>query len=308
MDIRQLIRLLTPLTVGGVQSVRRNSHDRLVEMLHELQFVTRTINRSDEQITIELQILDADLLYRLLAGEAHNFLLASRVSHIRSQQDQNDNASWQAIEHYYAAYYAVHYLLRLTGVSITNLDTRGTTAIARSSYGVPLSSPIPGGMYIMKYDDTTRTLTLTKRFSRSGGSHIEAWQLWEQLIESLRLRTNSDPVEYARVALDLSEHKSFLIKSIGKYNPPEIRGEINYQFKGGAWIFEHNAKRTVQRLQRSITSTAPATSNLSATPDGLIANNKIIINLAKAVFMQAAENYPHGICRSLANKYSAYVA
>jgi hypothetical protein len=277
-------------------------------MLHELEFVTRGITNTADNVTVQLQILDDDLLYRLLAGEANKFLLASRISHERSAQDQANNASWQAIEHYYAAYYGVHYLLRLTGISVTNLDLRCTSAITRSQYGAPPSPSVPAGLYIMQYDDSSKVLTLKKNLKRSGGSHQEAWQLWEDLIERLRARTNVDPVEYASTSIDLSEHKSFLIKSTAKYNPPEIRGEINYQFRGGVWVFEKNARDTIDRLQRSIAGATALAATSASTSEGLIANNKIIIGLAKAVFLHASEKYPKGICRSLANRYSSYVA
>lgn len=308
MDLKKLIRLLSPLIVEGVLAVRRNAHDRLVEMLHELQFMTRGVTHAADNVIIQLQILDDDLLYRLLAGEANKFLLASRISHERSGQDQTNNASWQIIEHYYAAYYAVHYLLRLTGTSVTNLDSRGTNAITRSYFGsLPLPT-VPGGLYIMQYDDASKILTLTKNTKRGGGSHQEAWQLWENLIEKLRLQTNTDPIEYAATSIDLSAHKSFLVRSTAKYNPPEIRGEINYQFKGEVWNFEPNAKDSISRLQRSIASTPTLAATNTPTPEGLITNNKIIIGLAKAVFLHASEKYPKGICRSLANKYASYMA
>lgn len=308
MEIKKVIRLLGPLMVEGVLSVRNHSHDRLVEMLHELQFITRSITKTSDHIIINLQILDVDLLYRLLAGEANKFLLASRISHERSTQDQLNNASWQTIENYYAAYYGVHYLLRLTGVSVTNLDTRGTNSIERSIYGAPPALPVPGGLYVIRFDDESKVLTLTKNIKKSGGSHQDAWQLWEELIEKLRLQTNTDPIEYASISIDLAEHKKFLTKSTAKYNPPEIRGEINYQFRGGSWVFEKNAAMSIGVLQRSISGVQSFTPSGAATPEGLIANNKIVIGLAKAVFMHAAEKYPKGICRALSNKYRLYVS
>lgn len=308
MEIKKVIRLIGPLLVEGVLSVRNHSHERLVEMLHELQFITRSVVKTTDSVIIQLQILDADLLYRLLAGEANKFLLASRVSYERSTQEQPNNASWQAIENYYSAYYGVHYLLRLTGISVTNLDNRGTSAIECSNYGTPLSFPVPGGLYVIRYDSSSEILTLTKNLKKSGGSHQDAWQLWEELVEKLRTQTSADPIEYARISIDLAEHKRFLTRSTSKYNPPEIRGEINYQFRGGAWIFEKNAEKSIGVLQRSIADTKLPTSSGESTPEGLIVNNKIIISLAKAVFMHASDKYPRGVCRSLSNKYKAYVS
>ncbi len=162
MEINKLIRLFTPLAVEGVWAVKRNSHGRLVEKLNDLEFVVRGLIKTDKTLTVELQILDEALLYRLLAGEANKFLLASRLTYNRSAQDQVANASWQAVEHYYAAYYAVHYLLRITGVSVTNLDDSGARIIESSSLGTLAPNTVPSGLYLMSYDKGLKILTLKK--------------------------------------------------------------------------------------------------------------------------------------------------
>ncbi len=310
MDIKRTIRLLGPLLVEGALAVRQNSHERLVEMLHELQFTTKSVKKIADKVEIELQILDVDLLYRLLAGEANKFLLASRVSHKRSTQNQPSNASWQAIESYYAAYFGVHYLLRLTGVSVTNLDSKGVASIERSIYGPKPSFTIPSGLYFMTYDVASTTLKLTKNTKKSGGSHQETWQRWEELLDRLCHQTNTDPVEYAAISMYLLEHKRFLVRSTSKYNPPEIRGEINYQFRGGSWVFEKNASKSVGILQRSLSAEGvlpPPPPPTAVTPEGLISTNKFIISLAKAVFLHVSEKYPKGVCRSISNKYKSYI-
>lgn len=307
MDFKKLLRLLIPIMVEGALAVRRDSQNRLIEMLHQLEFVTRDITSTSDYFSIELQILDVDLLYRLLVGEANKFLLASRISHDRSNQSQVNNASWQTVEHYYAAYYGVHYLLRLTGISITNLDSRSASAITRSSFWQKNPLPIPTGLYVMRYNNLTQILTLKKNVKKGpGGSHQEVWKLWEELVEKLKSRTDSDLVEYISTAVDLAAHKSFLTKSTAKYNPPDIRNEINYQFKGGSWVFEANSRRSIDRIQRSIADTHSEILTQTSTPEGLVSNNKIIIGLAKAVFLHAADKYPKSICRSLASKYSSF--
>jgi len=306
MDFKKAIRLLSPLLIEGLLSVRKSSNNRLIEMLHQLEFRTRSIKDIDGQIVIELQILDSELLYLLLAGEANKFLLASRVSLARSMQDQPKNASWQAIENYYSAYYAVHYLLRLTGQSLTNIEAKGAASIQRSYYESAKAPSIPTGLYFMDYDDHSKTLILKKKLKKSGGSHQDAWQLWEALVDKIKAQAENDLAEYTETSISFSEHKRLLVKSTSKYNPPEIRGEINYQFKGGAWIFEKNSARSIGALQRSISGGAPI-SLVSSAPLTLIASNKLIIDLAKAVFTYASNKYPKSICRSLLNQYDSYI-
>lgn len=308
MDFKKLNRLLAPFIVDGVLAVKQSANDRLVEVLDEIQFVTRSVNQLPDSIVLELQILDVNVFYKMLAGEANKFLLASRVSHARAIQVQENNASWQAVEHYYSAYYAIHYLLRLTGVSLTNLDARSMSVIKRNALGIPMPQTIPEGLYVMSYDDASNILTLKKNTKKSsGGSHKDAWRLWEELVEKIKNQTETDPAEYVGVAVELAAHKKFLVKSTSKYNPPEIRGEINYQFKGGSWIFEERSQSSIGRIQRSISLMQPESIATTVTPEALIASNKFIIGLAKSVFKNASEKYPKSICRSLENKYSIYM-
>lgn len=306
MNIQKVIRLLLPLVVEGVLKSQRHSHDRLVEKFDQLEFYTRNILSAQNETVIELQILDENLLYQLLAGEANKFLLASRVSHDRATQTQTNNAAWQIIEHYYSAYYAAHYLIRLTGISLTSLDSHATGFIKRNLLDSNNSISIPVGLYTLHYDDLNKMLILKKNTKNLGGSHQNAWQLWYKLIEKLMIKTNSDPVEYADTAIDLTTHKCFLSKSTGKYNPPELRGEINYQFKGSAWIFEKNATSSIKKIQRIILDAPPNNIVDSSSLEGLVSNNKIIISLARAIFLHSSDKYPKGICRSLTNKYKNY--
>ena len=194
----------------------------------------------------------------------------------------------------------------MTAMTENQLEQETLGWLADVGYGTPIT-PVPTGLYVMRYDDSSKILTLTKNQKKSGGSHQEAWQLWDELVEKLRAQTNADATEYARISLDLAEHKRFLTRSTAKYNPPEIRGEINYQFKGGSWVFEKDSAKSIRTLQQSIVETHPLVTSRLATPEGLVANNRIIIGLAKALFMHACEKYPNSFCRSLSNKYKSYI-
>lgn len=303
--MQKLSRLVLPNIVSGIVSARRSAHGRLFESLNDLEFITRKIDNIDQSCTVELQILSEPPFFQLLAGEAHRFFLASVVSKQRSFQQQEDNAAWQVIEHYYAAYYAIHYLIRVSGIGLCNLDSSSVSRIEQCCYGA--SSGINGtparGLYIIKYNADTQVLTMRKPQARSGGSHVDAWRLWVEFIDRLVAHSEKDMSEYASEALLLSLHKSFVQRSVGHFNPPILRGEINYQFKGGVWPFERNSTNSIRSLKNSIV--APLNRSLeSLTPwEGLVENNKIIMDLAARTFDHAADSYPKSICRSLKNKH-----
>ena len=98
-----------------------------------------------------------------------------------------------------------------------------------------------------------------------------------------------------------------MVKSTGHYTPPEVRGEINYQFKGGVWTFEKNSSKSINEIQAFISQPASAPVCAPVNVKNLISNNKIIIELAIRIFSYGAEKYPRSICRSLSNKYSDFL-
>jgi len=186
MDFTKLTRLYMPLLIPGILDAKRMSYDRLIEKIDDLEFVTRSVIQDTKEITIQLQIIDEELLQHLLSGEANKFWLASMFTLNRAHQIQNGNVAWQAVEHYYAAYYAVHYLLRISGVSLTNLDSNAISAIAQNNIGTPISVNIPNGLYTIRYDKNNSALMLKKSIkNKGGGSHKDAWRLWEELIVRL---------------------------------------------------------------------------------------------------------------------------
>jgi hypothetical protein len=306
MDFNKLTRLFIPLTIKGVFEAKRLSHDRLVEKIGDLDFVTRSVTELSNELEIRLQILDEEMLHHLLSGEANKFWLASMFSLNRARQVQIGNAAWQAVEHYYSAYYAVHFLLRASGVSLTNLDSSAVSAINNSIIGGSTSIIIPTGLYVIEYDEPAKTLILKKKKKRgTGGSHQDAWRLWSELIDKMLIRAETDINEYANTSIQLSEHRAFVVKSSDHYNPPEMRGEINYQFKGGVWIFERDSSRSIIELQTFIMQppTNPARKPLNVK--NLMLNNKIIIELSIKIFNYGARNFPRSISRSISHKYSA---
>lgn len=308
MNYLKLVRLLIPNVVEGVLKTQRNSYDRLVESLTDVEFLTLDIVETANDINIKLQVIDDDPLFRLLMGEANRFFIASLVSCSRANQHQKDNVAWQTVEHYYAAYYAIHYLLRTTGVCLTNLDAAAVDLILRRQLISPRVAKLSGGLYVLRYDEPNRTLLLTKNLKKGqGGSHKDTWQLWTELIARLQSTASIDIAEYIVESVELLSHKQFLERSTGRFNPPELRGEVNYQFKGGAWVFEKSSHKSITRLQASINDPNLGTLSSAANLDALITNNKLIINFAKQLFEYSSETYPKGICRALRNKYAEYI-
>jgi len=304
MATEKFLRLIRPQIIAGVGRVKRMSHDRVVERLSDLEFITRSVTESEKpaKLEIELQIIDEELLYQLLAGEANRFLMAAILSKSRSLQAQPDNVAWQAVEHYYSAYYSVHYLMRMTGRSITSLDARAVRAINNNSFSSEANPTIPEGLYELAYNPISKTLTLVKQ-PKGGGSHKDAWNIWVLLLNEMVKTSKTDITEYSSESLDLTAHKQFVIKSKGHYRPTEIRGAINYQFRGNCWQFEKESKNKIACLQREIAEGSTVI-NGDIDTSAFLRNNSFIYSLAVLAFQSMASSYPGSIARSICNIYS----
>jgi hypothetical protein len=299
--IEKLNRLHIAGANEGILSISKFSRERIAEKLTDLDFIVNSI--SINNITeITIQIFETDSFYKLICGEAIKFLLAAAGSVERSNMTQHQNAAWQIIENYYAAYYSIHFLIRTCGISITNLDQNAINQIKINSLGLQYTGIIPTGLYTIKFNAADNTITLSKRV-KNGGSHIEAWGLWEELIDRMNMSAQSDIAEYMKASILLSEHKKFIVKSTGRYTPPEIRGDINYKFEGATWYFEKHSQPTIQSIQSEILS--PKYNILKSHNEikNFLCCNNLIIALATKVFKHASMSYKRSIFRSKYNQY-----
>lgn len=305
-EISKIIRLALVMVHGGIIDTKRASYDRVVESLGSLSYVTEKIEKDDKEVSIELRLIEDESFYRLLAGEANRFILASRVSYQRSSQEQDRNASWQAIELYYSAYFSIHYLIRCVGWGVTNIDKKAVQYIERSfeSRSGSACDNTPSGLYTFEYDPDRKVLSLKKNLKKSGGgSHKEAWAMWVKLIDKLNALTESDIDEYAHEAVTLQHHYRFVVQSDSKFRPPEIRGFINYQFSGKVWEFEKGASDSVRVLQSLLSEGSSFNVSSGKEVEKLLSNSRFIIELAGAMFLHICSLNKNGISNKLKHQY-----
>nr|WP_314523536.1 hypothetical protein [uncultured Lelliottia sp.] len=282
--------------------------------LHELNFLVSSFTPASPKIKatatsqaipavtqeIILYMIDEGKFAKLIAGEAHKFFLASMISLERSRQSQQHNLSWQIVEHYYAAYYAVHYLMRVCGYSLTNIDDASLKTITKSST-VPIANP-SGGLNTITFSDDCTQVVITKN-EKGGGSHKDAWAIWAKILDKIITEAQKDDHEYSSLELTLVMHRNFITTNDHKYNPSDIRGEVNYQFKGDSWCFENNINHRVSTLHKEIVNDSYSLVDTGDRIINLINNNQFIINLARSYFKLSTEQYSYGICRSIQNQY-----
>lgn len=300
-NLVKIERLFKQLSCPPIVGAGRLAHGRTIEKLEDLNFTLVDVTQSPNQ-KIMLRMIDSQEFSHYMAGEANRFFLASMISWNRSQSEENENLSWQIVEHYYSAYYAVHYLIRIAGLSITNVDKPTLRIIQRSNITGRAFGNLESGLNLMHYDRECENIILEKK-DRKGGSHIDAWASWVSVVEQLLSETNSDIQEYAETAVSLSEHLAFIKRTNDTFSPTVIRNEVNYQFANNAWCFDGLTKDKIRRVRAAINDNSLLLRNSGDLLENLVCNNNLIISLAKRVFKSASNYNSKSICRLLIHKY-----
>lgn len=311
---KKLLRIFSYFVRELIAGARKKSVTKFNDNLEDLDFFVTHFNAAQKKIEptatnpgsaalpqrMQLLMLDEAKCGKFIAGEAHKFFLASMISLERSRQAQQHNLAWQIVEHYYAAYYSVHYLMRVVGYSLTNLDDKAVKALKRHS--VVNIDEIQSGLCTLNISQDCKDVLITKN-ERGGGSHKDAWSIWVTILTDIINLCKSDPEEYSKLEIDLLAHKKFIAVNDKKFNPSDIRGEVNYQFKGDAWCFEEKTKTRVQLITRALSSDECDLYSESDKILRLVNNNKFIINFARMFFEYSKVEYAHGICRSIHHQY-----
>lgn len=291
-------RLLFSSAVSEVASARRFKGERVMENLKEIQISVKNCNEGSSCFIV--QAIDKQSFGNYMSGEAARFWLASMLSFVRARQCQESNAAWQVVELYYAAYYAVHFTMRLTGFSLSNLDAGAVSHIQRANLTEKQIAPSTG-LYKIDFRDLDN-IEFTK-MPKGGGSHKDAWCCWESIIKELLLKAEDDILEYASESISLIEHQKFVYNG-GGYGPPKVRSEINYQFKGSLWAFEQPPKRHINKINEMVLGSVRAVSGKVSQPESLIASSNYVVYLATALFDAIINRYPNSILNKLHQKYA----
>ncbi|MEZ7210846.1 hypothetical protein HN028_11180 [Pantoea ananatis] len=294
-------RLFKQLSCPSIVGAGKIAHGRVIDKFGSLNFYLNNITQNPTQ-KISLQMIDSKEFSYYMAGEANRFLLASMISLNRALSEENENLSWQIVEHYYSAYYAVHYLIRISGLSLTNIDKGTLKMILRTNLTGSTFNNVESGLNLMTYDRGCENITLEKK-DKKGGSHIDAWSAWVSVVERIIIEADSDIQEYAETAVYLSEHLSFIKRSNDTFSPTVIRNEVNYQFANDAWCFDGLTKEKMRRVRKAISENKLSLNNSGDLVENLICNNNLIISLAKKTFNLASESNSKSICRSILNMY-----
>lgn len=158
--------------------------------------------------------------------------------------------SWLLVKLYYSAFYSSHYLLRLFGYSLTQLEKLATNKIESIAevYGNKNGIEIQKGFYLFDYSDRSTTIKCDK-LTKTGedGSHGILWKL---LSDRLRFMSNdmllrNSSSDYQRISTKISscvDNLHFMGSNNGGWLS-RVRNDINYKHKYGTWFPYRHSER-----------------------------------------------------------------
>jgi hypothetical protein len=166
---------------------------------------------------------------------------------------------WTAIRYYYAAFFACHALMRVYGISCTNVEAKHIKALreaAQSSGFGELKDPFPGsGLYSCTWDGTTNLLRVANLSNAKGGTHEATWKLFSQLLMDLSDRLLSDravgrknDLQQCATRLDNLRKALSVLGCNGGNWLSVVRNKANYSHEYGLWFPYRRARAFYEKV------------------------------------------------------------
>jgi hypothetical protein len=133
-----------------------------------------------------IRAADKDYLKSALANDCNRMAAAAieSISGVQLDKSLNKSGAWGVIRSYYAAFFAIHSILRMFGVSCSQLEQEHVNKIYESANTVGKTgsvSRLDSGFYSIKIDDSYTCVS----FHKYKNSHKDTWGEFLSLIEKL---------------------------------------------------------------------------------------------------------------------------
>ena len=199
----------------------------------------------DDEITsesFELRLF-GDNYFRAIANDSDRFTRASveTIAAIQENRVFSKGSAWVIICSYYASFFAAHGILRIFGITLSQLSYEHTSKILDQAILLGKDaglSKIEAGFYRSVFDKSSKTI----EFKKLKDSHADLWATFFQLLKDLI----NDVPNLAAISQDKLDTMDFLIEIKNAISQKDgrdkgnwlsiIRNDINYQGFYGTWF------------------------------------------------------------------------
>lgn len=188
---------------------------------------------------ITLHILDHEFFNETLGYDLSRFACAAFESMLDISEDIKfpKATAWPAIKAYYASFFSAHAILRLFGVSCSQIEPTQAALLSKYATLYGITCKAQAGFYVAKFSPSTNTLSLTKMKD----THGDTWSTFNKQLIFL----SNDILQVAGISQNKIDTSAFLSKisdslcSGGKFTsgnwPSFFRNNLNYKQEYQAW-------------------------------------------------------------------------
>ena len=236
-----LAELTRPYWLPGIHAVAGRQPNGLAAWIAEEEFQIYVPLTRD---TATVSFVDASPIVNAYAGDCGRMAAAAIESAVDVEPSTRlpRSTAWFIIRAYYSAFFAAHAVLRMFGVSLTQLEGAHAAAITDIAdiFGMANGAVLAGGFYVCKCDAHAKTLSVVKALT-ADRSHGAVWRALHDVLGDIAdsILASSTPAAPAQqVAAKLTEVRTALSYdarvSKGSWLS-EVRNRTNYRHDYGTW-------------------------------------------------------------------------
>lgn len=285
------MKLEAPLRLAWLKGIQAITGHR--DMSNDRFFNKKiiTVSSVGEDGKFSLYVNNPQDTLRYYSHEADRFASASFESLKFEPQVENNHRStaWILIQSYYAAFFAAHSLMRVSGWSCTRLTGNNIGVVNKEiSIFYPGACLPKGGMYLLRSSSNAVEITCEKLdAANSGGSHEALWSILRKFFNEMTTRIlvqgEADDPNIQQIIQVLDDFMSFLDKKGGEAWLTKVRNNLNYSHQYGAWFPYKGSTCDALRIRTSL-------KNSSLEPRLIVPSLKSdeLIQFAEACFFLVA--------------------
>lgn len=241
---------IRPFWVPGLNDISGRLKYNFSDWVVKQEYQIYTQIKKDECL---LEISDKDKLIAAFAYDCNRMAVAAFESMHLIQQSQSvpKSTAWLIIQSYYAAFFAAHSILRMIGVSCSQLETQQANKIEQvadlyqKKNGVSLGT----GYYQCIYNINNKQLECKNSRASGGGTHEIFWKTF--CCEIKKLSKNISTSQGRDVVNKLDEMCHALCHE-GKHGGnwlSYVRNKVNYRHELGSWFpYQNTTKSSIDNL------------------------------------------------------------
>ncbi|HGE6183332.1 TPA: hypothetical protein ACGG8I_001437 [Escherichia coli] len=207
-----------------------------------------------------LDVYDYNDLIKPFCYDVNRMASASfeSIEGVRQETKFPKSFGWMIIRSYYSAYFSAHAILRLYGISCSQMDAFEVSRLMKAAkvYNMDNGIIIEKGYYACKYDKKNNKIQM----QQLSNTHQDVWKVFYDLLSDLSQEiAKSDFLKEDREnTIEFLYNLRYRLSHRDRLNSgnwlSQVRNEVNYTHSMGAWFPYTGASYNYDIMYRKITT------------------------------------------------------